>query len=321
MITRQDYIAKITNALALLSRNVEISASLNLTDINIHAEIFFRDLLNLSLGYNLINLNQIVPNMPSIDLGDFEKRIAIQVTSTSSLIKTRKTVTKFIEKKLYDTYDRLVIFNLVKATRHNIQFVGDADIFQLDTSADIWDYVDFSRKISNHETGSLKEISDFLAKELDITPDEKLPREVQTIVALIDHLSNCDHPESGKGYIEDPDPNGKIYKRFSEHTVYITNIYKDLYKIYGPILKDVKNITDIGTVQANKKSVYLKIYSDKILTKCNGDPQAALERLTRKFGTVIGKKGIDYDETAITFFLVEELTRCNVFPNTEVING
>jgi len=59
---REDYIAQITDALALLSRKVEIKSSLNLTDINICAEDFYKDLLNLTFGYKLKNLNESKPN-------------------------------------------------------------------------------------------------------------------------------------------------------------------------------------------------------------------------------------------------------------------
>jgi len=102
---RQDYISQITDALAILSRKVEIKSALNLTDINIHAEDFYKDLLNLSFGYQLVNINTINPNAAAIDLGDVNNKTAIQVTSTSSLSKTRKTVEKFIEKKLYNCID------------------------------------------------------------------------------------------------------------------------------------------------------------------------------------------------------------------------
>lgn len=40
MLTRAENIRKITSYLAILSREVEISASLNLLDINVQAESF-----------------------------------------------------------------------------------------------------------------------------------------------------------------------------------------------------------------------------------------------------------------------------------------
>jgi len=92
---RKVYIEQIISVLALLSRKVEISASLNLTDLNIHAEDFYKDLFNLAFGYELKNINTIDPNAAAIDLGDVKNKIAIQITSTLTLEKTRKTVEKF----------------------------------------------------------------------------------------------------------------------------------------------------------------------------------------------------------------------------------
>jgi len=319
-MTRQDYIEQITDALALLSRKVEIKNSLNLTDLNICAEDFYKDLLNLTFGYKLKNLNESESNAAAIDLYDLENEIAIQVTSTSAIVKTRTTVRKFIENKFYNNYSRLIIFNLVEVTRHKEPFVGEKGVFQIDTKKDIWDYKDFAHKIMNKETAELSKIADFLQQELKIIPSSKLPKEIQTIITLIDHLSNCDVVENEK-FIEEPDPDGKINQRFINHANFLTETYKDLYSLYSANLETVKEMTDIGTVQVTKKSLYLKIYSDKILTECEGNPKLALDKLTQKFAEIIGQKEIEYDATAITFFLVDELIRCNVFPNSEVING
>jgi len=230
-------------------------------------------------------------------------------------------VAKFIENEFYDDYSRLIIFNLVGVTRHKELFVGKEDVFQINTKQDIWDYNDFARKIMNKTTPELKEIADFLQQELKITPASKLPKEIQTIITLIDHLSNCDVAEIDAKFIEEPDPDGKINQRFINHSKFLENTYIELYSIYGTNLETVKEMTDIGTVQVTKKSLYLKMYSDKILTECEGNPKLALDTLTQKFAELIGQKNIEYDETAITFFLVDELIRCNVFPNSEVING
>ncbi|EBP7163990.1 SMEK domain-containing protein, partial [Salmonella enterica] len=50
MLARAENIRKITNYLAVLSRGVEINASLNLLDINVQVEFFYRDFLNLCYG-------------------------------------------------------------------------------------------------------------------------------------------------------------------------------------------------------------------------------------------------------------------------------
>ncbi|EAP1507265.1 hypothetical protein D6G40_23610, partial [Salmonella enterica] len=112
MLARAENIRKITNYLAVLSRGVEINASLNLLDINVQVEFFYRDFLNLCYGYNLINTNSEEQNYQSIDLADENMRVAIQVTSTPELEKIKNTVDGFIKKKQYEKYDRLIVLNI-----------------------------------------------------------------------------------------------------------------------------------------------------------------------------------------------------------------
>ncbi len=313
---RDKHLREITNALAILSRKVEINASLNLTDLNVNAENFFRDLLNLAFGYSFININSINPNATAIDLGDEKAKIAIQVTSTSGIQKTRETVRKFIEKEYFKKYDRLIILNLVKVTKHQESKIGDAEVFELDTKDDIWDYNIFARKIQDKTTDLLKVLADFLNKELKIPElDRFIPKEIRTIISLIDYLSNHDSSDSDELFIEEPDPDGKIYSRFEEHSEFLTDRYVELYAIYGANLNAINDNLDIGITSIRKKSMYLKTYSDKVLTECNGDPKLALAKLTHEFSKEITLDGIEYDETAITFFLVNELIKCNVFPN------
>jgi hypothetical protein len=315
MLVRKEYIDQITDALSILAHKVEISTKLNLTDINIAGEDFYKDLLNLSLGYKLQNINEINPNAAAIDLGCTVNRIAIQVTSTSALKKTRETVEKFIGKEFHKEYDRLIIFNLVKVTKHNDTHVGEKGVYQLNTSDDMWDYTDFARMIVGKDLELLKSVVEFLQEQLKISPPEPIPKEVKTVVALIDHLSNCENEESGSSFIEKPDPKGKIYERFSDHSDFLTEMYGKLFVIYGANLETVKDLADIGVLQIQKKSLYLQMYSDKVLSECSGDPKVALDKLTNTFTEVINGKGIDVDITAITFYLVNELIRCNVFPN------
>lgn len=154
-----DYIKEI---FAYLRGLVELSNSINHTDININSENFYRDLLNLIYGYNLENLNAIDPNAAAIDLADKNARIAIQVTSTGSLVKTTKTVKKFVENELYKKYDRLIILNIVKKTTHREKTIDQDGKYTLDTKKDIWDVFDLIKKIDNKSKSEIEKIRQFL---------------------------------------------------------------------------------------------------------------------------------------------------------------
>ncbi|WLE96525.1 MAG: SMEK domain-containing protein [Candidatus Electrothrix communis] len=321
MTKKQEYITKIINLLTRLPKLVESSNKLNLTDANNFSEDFYEQLLNLVYGYNLKNANQFAPNAAAIDLQDLKNKIAIQVTSTSSLTKTKRTVDKFIEYKLFNSYDRLIILNIVKKSKHKEEKIGDEN-FKINTQKDIWDIDNVLKKIKYiNNIEQIKSIQDFLVKELHDQPTSTLPNEVNTILAMIELLSNEQHPDAGYGFIEDPDPNNKIHKRFSDHAEHLTNRYYDLYIEYGKVLTTINEESDIGSQALRRAGTYLKGYSDDVLTKCGGNPREALQRLVDAFKSHLSNLGFSFDSCAAEFYIVDQLIKCNVFPNRMVKNG
>lgn len=321
MINRQEYITTIIKLLTRIPSQVESSNKLNLTDANNFSEDFYEQLLNLVYGYNLKNENQFDPNAAAIDLRDLDRRIAIQVTSTSALKKTTSTVDKFTERELFNKFDRLVILNIVKKSKHKDKTVGN-DIFKLNTEKDIWDIDDVLRDIKFlSDIKKIKAIRDFLIKELQDQPDSTLPNEVNTILAMIEMLSNEKHPEAGNGFIEAPDPDNKIHKRFADHAEYLTNRYYDLYIEYGKILDAINEESDIGSQALRRAGTYLKGFSDEALTQCKGDPKKALDQLVDSFENHLSSLGFSFDSCAAEFYIVDQLIKCNVFPNRKVSNG
>ncbi|EEQ10936.1 TPA: SMEK domain-containing protein [Yersinia enterocolitica] len=312
MLERQVYMEKISNKLAILAHEVEIKTSLNLTDINIHSESFFCGLLNLIFSYSLVNANIIQKNAKSIDLIDLDSRIAIQVTSTSDFVKIRKTIDGFIETKNVDKIDRLIILILTKKIRYKAKTYGSK--FKITISDDVLDYTDLVRIINGLELEKIIQVCDYLDKNIVEKNVEKAPKEVVTILGMIKILSSEDHPMLGIGFVDEPDPNGKIYKRFSDYSNYLMDIYTSLISTYAAILEEIKTQSDIGTININKTSVYLKRFSNSILDNCNGDPVSALDKMTEYYASKLGQDGIDYDDAAIQYYLIDNMIRCNVFP-------
>ena len=109
MTQRENSLQTITNWLNFLRVQVDLRNALNLQDINVVAENFFRDFLNLLYGYNLKNANRDKQNTPAIDLFDDKEGIVIQVTSDNSSDKVHKTINGFNEGLLYNSYKRLIM--------------------------------------------------------------------------------------------------------------------------------------------------------------------------------------------------------------------
>jgi hypothetical protein len=318
-MNRQDCQKSIIKSLTWLSAQVSVSNKLNLTDINVHSENFYRDLLNLAFGYNLVNINIIDPNAAAIDLGDAGKKFAIQVTSTSALSKTKHTVAKFIEKKLYENYDRLVILNITTKTAHAALAVGD-DTYSLNTKDDIWDIGNLAVMINNLNLSKIQEINNFLNQQLYIKPADNLPRNVETILRLIELISDEEHPAAGEGFLDEPFPDEKVNKRFADHSDFLKQEFLTLYQDYGAVLDSVEQESDIGQVKIRRVSQHLRVYSDKILTECSGNPQKALTKLIESFIGLLNENEFEADTGAAQFYIIKHLIKCNVFPNKEAAN-
>jgi hypothetical protein len=175
-MNRQKLIDEISEQLAILNHKVKLQNGLNLTDLNIHAENFFRDLLNLLFGFRLCNCNADSHNAAAIDLRDDDNRIAIQVTSNSRREKIQSTVESFCEQGLDESYDRLVVLLLGegRSYRKDFEFArSDGSSFTVRIAEDIWDLPKLMRDIGNLKLDRLSEIRDFLVRELGNAVDRR----------------------------------------------------------------------------------------------------------------------------------------------------
>lgn len=313
MLNRKDNIDKISTKLAILAHKVELNSCLNLMDLNIHAEYFFCDLLNMIFNASLVNLNTINTNAKSIDLINLRKRLAIQVTSTPEFSKIKKTVDGFIETENINNIDRLIVLIIIKKKRYQAKTYGDK--FIISVSDDVLDYTDLIKLIMGLPPEKIQKICDYLSSQIFDTPSQKAPKEVTTILEMIKILSTDEHPQSGNGFQEEPDPNGKINKRFSAYAEYLMEIYVPLMAVYAGILNEINNSSDSGIININKLSAYLKRASNSALDECNGNPVDALNKLTDYYASRLRSNGVDYDDSAIQYYLIDNMIRCNVFPN------
>lgn len=151
--------------LSVLRYIIKSRTKKGLYDLNKQSEPFFRDLLNQVYGWDLENLNQIQWNYPAIDLGDPTKSVCVQVTAQSDSTKIHGTIKKFVEKALYNEYERLIV--LIVTDKKSYTFKPDTkEKFTFDAKRDILDVDDVLSKIETLPLASLEDIHDFLATEL-----------------------------------------------------------------------------------------------------------------------------------------------------------
>lgn len=112
---KQVQIQYVTEKLSYFCHYVKISNRNSFTDINVHAEGFVMNLLNMILGLDLQNLNEQQINYPGVDLGDLSAKIAFQVTSkkdSKKIIETYETVFKDYKVigKIADVFSEHIYF-------------------------------------------------------------------------------------------------------------------------------------------------------------------------------------------------------------------
>ncbi|MEW4430532.1 SMEK domain-containing protein [Paenibacillus pabuli] len=315
-MNKEVYLKLISSALAKLALEVELRNCISLFDINIIAEDFYKEFLKLVYGYNLINLNIIEKNMSAIDLADQVSRIAIQVTSDNSSTKIIDTIVKFNDKKLHTQYDRLIFLMLIKKKKYTTTF-DTSGLFSFSKDTDIIDHFDMMQHIKEKDTEDLKRISEFLDRELSVKVKEttrKQASEVETVIALIEYLSNHKKVTAKKEETV-TDPEDKINRRFKEYSDFLKGLYIELVSLYGEAVKQANDILGLDDVKILVIRLYLRDISTQFLEKTGGNPREALELLASFFEEQMGASGFEFDRMAIKYYLISETIKCNVFPN------
>lgn len=93
-MNRMLYFNNIEEKLICLACRIKSRGQLNLLELNIHSENFYRDLFNLIFDYQLENQNKNKTNTPGIDLIDNKNKLIIQVSSTATYTKIQNSLQK-----------------------------------------------------------------------------------------------------------------------------------------------------------------------------------------------------------------------------------
>lgn len=156
MITRGHYIGEIVDELSAISEQIKLRNKLGLTDLTVIVENFFRDLLNVTLGAQLENLNKHRSNEPGLDLGDDLIGLGIQVTSTVSSDKVNKTLERITTEQTAK-YQKVVVLAVGKRQASytlKLQLVKKHNF----SEDNIWDIDALARQVVSLEIDKLQEV-------------------------------------------------------------------------------------------------------------------------------------------------------------------
>lgn len=179
MIKKKDIYDKIVHELSVYANDIEAKAENNLLDDNVFSEDFIKDLLNICMGWNLINLNTDKNRFPGIDLGDKERRIGVQVTSTKTSKKLSDSLDKIVSNNVDMNYNEIYFFILGrKQDSYSVDFTKYET---LDCSENnIWDVSDIIAWCAHYDSIHMEQVWNIIKREI-VMDDEKsgIPIEIK----------------------------------------------------------------------------------------------------------------------------------------------
>jgi len=162
---RDNYYNYIDEQLHILAHRIISNGKLNILRLHLHSENFYLHFFNLLYGYNLINLNDVSQNIEAIDLIDHDKKIMIQVSSTSTKQKIESALSKNILKE-YAGY-RFKFISIAKdASDLRKKEYKNPHAVTFNPSEDIYDIHSLLNTILSLDLDKLKEVYNFIQKEL-----------------------------------------------------------------------------------------------------------------------------------------------------------
>jgi hypothetical protein len=308
----QKHIINIQQKFAYLESLVKTAGSLNLNDINVIAEIFYKDLFNILgvFGKSFKKADDGNPHASYIDLIDDESNVAIQVTAQNDSEKITHTIQGFFNNPEHSSFNLklLLIGKEAKDYRKDFTEIGR---YNFDVSKDVIDIPKLITLITR-DSGILDKISTFLNEQIFLPRPQTESNEVETIMALLEYLSDdTNYKEFDGEYVCDPEQ--KINFRFKVYAASFKEEFSDLFATYCTPVTESKKAFGLDCVRAEKVSNFLKYISNRFLRESDDNPVDALDKLTDYFESKLNTNGIHADHGAIRYYLLDELIGCNIF--------
>ena len=182
---RQGYFNYISERLAVLAYRIDMEGQLNILDLHIHAEDFYRDLLCLLFGWSLVNLNSEEQNVEAIDLVDNTNKLIVQVSATNTKEKINHSLSK-IDVNVYKchTFKFISIARSAATLREKSYTIPQGIKFNPKT--DIYDITSLLQTIQHFDIDKQEQVYKIINKELGgannaSTIDSDLTRVIQIL--------------------------------------------------------------------------------------------------------------------------------------------
>ena len=314
-MNRDIYVTKIKTLLNILKGEIKDSGKLNQLDINVHAEDFFRDLLNLIYGWQLQNMNQWNLNAAGGDLWYDDGKIVIQVSSTATKDKIQSSIDKLSAEQFAGyNFKFLRIDGDVIKLRKVLYNTHDDIVF--DPSTDIIDISGLIKEITHLQIYSLRQVFELCVNE--IVPLDA-PKVTETDLAIVVKAlaTNVKDWSKDRRPIEF-DVDKKIDFNHLEGKKRLINDYK-LYigKLNAVYSEFVDNATDYSFIilqnLSDMYSGYLGQYESNALFDKIVDEARELALNSKSAEDI----PVDRVKVCINVIVVDAFIRCRIFEDPE----
>lgn len=312
-MNRMDYFNFIESRLSTLTTRIEMRGSVNLLDMHVHAETFYLYFLGLLFGWNLKNLNAFNPNAAGVDLEDAGNRIVVQVSATATKHKVESALAK-APSRCRGYFFKFISISRNAAQLRNKTFLNPLNL-AFSPANDILDTASLLAIISSMDIDRLREVYEFLKKELRSEPDsEKVESNLAAIITL---LSKEDwHPSAQSYETKAYDIETKISYNHLEESKALIEDYKIHYSRIDTIY------SDFDKQGANKSLSILAALRREYLTLCTTcSPDqcflAIIEKVIQKVHASANFTPIPEEELelCVHILVVDAFIRCKIFQN------
>jgi len=296
MISRGFIIGKLVDDLSNLAYQINTRNKLGQFDLTKICEDFVREVINITYGFNLKNLNSSRSNNPGLDLGDTEEKIAIQVTSQKSSTKVNATL-EAINDEQKKSYKRIVIFILGhKQSSYSIN-KDLAKKCNFEDTKDIWDIDTLLKEVVILDIDKLDMIYNLFSKEfrtvkIELEPVDESGNYESSYYSMLESKPSAPPKNALKFF---PEPNNKDYE---EDMKTIRDIYDRLASVPRVTREILSIIVDKGEFKNDSYRIlpkalerFLKIDEGELLAEINLLENYSLISIIEGF---IGERGVSF---------------------------
>jgi len=324
-MNRQKNFNFIEESLKMLANRIKDRGKLNILDLNIHAEPFYRDLLNIVYNLNLESANIDVSNAEAIDLIDKDKRMLVQV----SALRTKAKIEDTLEKEIIKNYAKqgftikfIFIADEAKNLRSNT-FKNPHQI-KFNPSDDIWDKISLLTIISQMHIERQAAVYELFRYEFGERPDTvKINSNLAEIVSLLAKENLGVPPVNNQLnlYSIDKKIEHNALEAIKQRTIsQCTQYYTLLNKIYDSFTQSGRNNV-ITSVFDKLGSFYEKELINQDISNVDrffAIFDNAVQYVVEKWSLELAE--IEVIEMCIKIIIVDAFIKCKIFENPEDYN-